>query len=156
MQDACRSICRSRLQARVERWVRNAARKARRKRTRTAFHHIIEARPNVLAHMRATGWFDKPRVTVLEGTWQSQLPLLGLVQRGVSFDCVLCDTFETLEDVRVSRPVVGEGMEEGGRVQRGERRPRRARARLRGSRHGVGRKCRRGVLRANRGGPTEA
>ena len=61
-------------------------------------HFIIEARPNVLAHMRATGWFGKPRVTVLEGTWQSQLPLL--VQRGVSFDCVFCDTFETLEDRR--------------------------------------------------------
>jgi protein arginine N-methyltransferase 2 len=61
-------------------------------------HFIIEAHPDVLAHMRANGWFEKPRVTVLEGTWQTQLPVL--MERGVTFDCVFFDTFETLEDMR--------------------------------------------------------
>jgi protein arginine N-methyltransferase 2 len=61
-------------------------------------HFIIEAHPDVLAHMRANGWFEKPRVTVLQGTWQTQLP--ALMERGVTFDCVFFDTFETLEDMR--------------------------------------------------------
>ncbi len=61
-------------------------------------HFIIEAHPDVLAHMRERGWFANPRVTVLQGTWQEQLPLL--IERGVTIDCVFFDTFETLDDMR--------------------------------------------------------
>lgn len=61
-------------------------------------HFIIEAHPDVLAHMRERGWMANARVTVLEGTWQTQLPLL--VERGVTIDCVFFDTFETLDDMR--------------------------------------------------------
>jgi protein arginine N-methyltransferase 2 len=61
-------------------------------------HVIIEAHPDVLRHMRAHGWMARARVTVLEGTWQSQMPLL--IERGATFDCVFFDTFETLDDMR--------------------------------------------------------
>jgi protein arginine N-methyltransferase 2 len=61
-------------------------------------HVIIEAHPDVLRHMREQGWMDRARVTVLEGTWQSQMS--SLVERGATFDCVFFDTFETLDDMR--------------------------------------------------------
>ena len=54
-------------------------------------HHIIEAHPAVLRHMRERGWYEKPGVTVHEGTWQEIVPRL--VQQGKTFDAVYFDTF---------------------------------------------------------------
>lgn len=36
-------------------------------------HLIIEPHPDVLAHARETGWFDKPGVRFYPGTWQAYL-----------------------------------------------------------------------------------
>jgi protein arginine N-methyltransferase 2 len=59
--------------------------------TPPAEHVIVEAHPDVLAHMEATGWMDKPGVTVLRGKWQDALtdPLLA----AGDFDVVYTDTF---------------------------------------------------------------
>ena len=40
-------------------------------------HTIIEAHPDVLKHMRETGWYDKPGVRVCEGKWQDFIEELG-------------------------------------------------------------------------------
>jgi protein arginine N-methyltransferase 2 len=59
-------------------------------------HVIIEPHPDVLAHMRSTGWFSKPGVEILEGRWQDFVTpekigkLLG--EEG-GFDAVYTDTF---------------------------------------------------------------
>ncbi|TIB28445.1 hypothetical protein E3P86_03857 [Wallemia ichthyophaga] len=50
-------------------------------------HTIIEAHPHVLQHMRETGWYDKPGVTVCEGTWQDHVDSIG------QFDVIYFDTF---------------------------------------------------------------
>ncbi|MCJ1309588.1 Arginine N-methyltransferase 2 [Agyrium rufum] len=39
-------------------------------------HHIVEAHPDVLAKMRADGWYEKEEVVVHEGRWQDVLPKL--------------------------------------------------------------------------------
>jgi protein arginine N-methyltransferase 2 len=59
--------------------------------TPPAEHVIVEAHPDVLAHMEAAGWMDKPGVTVLRGKWQDVLenPLLAAGE----FDVVYTDTF---------------------------------------------------------------
>lgn len=54
-------------------------------------HVIIEAHPDVLAHMRATGWYDKPGVVILEGKWQDFMEDEVLLSEG--FDIMYTDTF---------------------------------------------------------------
>ncbi|CAK4033154.1 arginine N-methyltransferase 2 [Lecanosticta acicola] len=62
-------------------------------------HHIIEAHPEVMQHMRETGWYDKPNVTVHEGRWQDVLPRL--VEQGVVLDGVYYDTYaEDYKDLK--------------------------------------------------------
>ncbi|KAG8934532.1 Arginine N-methyltransferase 2 [Tulasnella sp. 418] len=55
-------------------------------------HVIIEAHPDVLAHMRSTGWYDKPGVEILEGKWQDFISSPQLLEFG-GFDVVYTDTF---------------------------------------------------------------
>ncbi|CUS23770.1 LAQU0S11e03906g1_1 [Lachancea quebecensis] len=57
-----------------------------------AKHYICEAHPDVLAHMRSEGWYDKPNVVVLEGRWQDSLSAL-LDEGTVFFDAIYYDTF---------------------------------------------------------------
>ena len=62
-------------------------------------HYICEAHPDVLAKMKADGWYDKPNVVVLEGRWQDSLNKL-LDKGDVFFDGVYYDTFsEHYEDM---------------------------------------------------------
>lgn len=64
-----------------------------------AEHHIVEAHPAVLDQMRATGWHEKPGVTVHSGKWQEVLP--SLVSAGTTFDVIYYDTFaESYSDFR--------------------------------------------------------
>lgn len=48
-------------------------------------HTIVEAHPDVYAHMLRLGWGDKPGVTILHGRWQDVLPRLGQYD-GIFFD----------------------------------------------------------------------
>lgn len=65
--------------------------------TQPRAHVIIEAHPQVLQHMRDTGVYDWPNVTVLEGRWQDYAEgdgltkLLEAAQGG--FDAIFVDTF---------------------------------------------------------------
>lgn len=71
-------------------------------------HHIIEAHPDVLANMKAQGWFEKPGVTVHSGKWQDVLP--NLVMEGETFDAIYFDTFaESYTDFKdfFSEQVIG-------------------------------------------------
>lgn len=62
-------------------------------------HYICEAHPDVLAKMRADGWYEKPNVVVLEGRWQEKLSDI-LSAGGVYFDGMYYDTFsEHYEDM---------------------------------------------------------
>ncbi|CZT14189.1 related to Arginine N-methyltransferase 2 [Ramularia collo-cygni] len=54
-------------------------------------HYIVEAHPAVQKHMRETGWYDKPNVTVCEGRWQDVLPKLA--EQGVVLDALYYDTY---------------------------------------------------------------
>lgn len=58
-------------------------------------HFICEAHPQVLEKMKADGWYDKPGVTVLEGSWKSTLPGLldQCLQEQLYFDGIYYDTF---------------------------------------------------------------
>jgi protein arginine N-methyltransferase 2 len=64
-----------------------------------SIHHIIEAHPSVLEHMRASGWEEKPGVTIHEGTWQSVLPKI--IEQEILFDAIYFDTFA--EDYKALR-----------------------------------------------------
>lgn len=55
-------------------------------------HYICEAHPDVLAKMKADGWYDLPNVVVLDGRWQDSLNNL-LDQGSVFFDGIYYDTF---------------------------------------------------------------
>lgn len=67
--------------------------------SRPVEHHIVEAHPAVLQHMRDTGWHEKPGVTVHAGKWQEVLP--SLVSAGTTFDVIYYDTFaESYSDFR--------------------------------------------------------
>ncbi|KAL1705262.1 S-adenosyl-L-methionine-dependent methyltransferase [Schizophyllum commune] len=55
-------------------------------------HVIIEAHPDVLAHMRAHGWYEKPGVKILEGKWQDVIESEDILSVG-GFDVVYTDTF---------------------------------------------------------------
>jgi protein arginine N-methyltransferase 2 len=50
-----------------------------------ASHTIIEAHPDVYAHMVAQGWDKKPGVRILFGRWQDVLPRLETYD-GIFFD----------------------------------------------------------------------
>jgi len=56
-----------------------------------AKHYIVEAHPQVLDKMKSLGWYDKPNVVVLEGTWKTQLPKL--LDERVQLDGIFYDTF---------------------------------------------------------------
>ncbi|KAF8918994.1 hypothetical protein CPB85DRAFT_1373636 [Mucidula mucida] len=56
-------------------------------------HVIIEAHPDVLQHMRALGWYEKPGVTILEGKWQDFISSEQLFSLCGGFDVVYTDTF---------------------------------------------------------------
>jgi len=63
-------------------------------------HVIIEAHPDVLQHMRETGWYDKPGIKILEGKWQDFLDSDDLLSSG-GFDVIYTDTFsEDYSDLR--------------------------------------------------------
>jgi len=55
-------------------------------------HVIIEAHPDVLAHMREKGWYEKPGVVILEGKWQTFVDSEDLLKHG-GFDVIYTDTF---------------------------------------------------------------
>lgn len=55
-------------------------------------HVIIEAHPDVLRHMRETGWYDKIGVKILEGKWQDFLDSDDWLSSG-GFDVIYTDTF---------------------------------------------------------------
>lgn len=62
-------------------------------------HHIVEAHPAVLAHMKKNGWDKKPGVTIHEGRWQDVLPKL--IEQGVVLDAIYYDTFaEDYKDLK--------------------------------------------------------
>lgn len=65
--------------------------------TRPRAHVIIEAHPQVLQHMRDTGVYAWPHVTVLEGRWQDFCEGEGLERlmdaAGGGFDAIFVDTF---------------------------------------------------------------
>lgn len=56
-----------------------------------SMHYIVEAHPAVQKHMRETGWYEKPNVTVCEGRWQDVLPKLA--EQGVVLDALYYDTY---------------------------------------------------------------
>ncbi|KIP04871.1 hypothetical protein PHLGIDRAFT_75195 [Phlebiopsis gigantea 11061_1 CR5-6] len=60
--------------------------------TRPSEHVIIEVHPDVLAHMRQLGWYEKPGVKILEGKWQDFIESQALVASG-GFDVIYTDTF---------------------------------------------------------------
>lgn len=62
-------------------------------------HYICEAHPDVIAKLHRDGWYEKPNVVILEGTWKEQLDIL-LSKGSVFFDGIYYDTFsETYEDM---------------------------------------------------------
>lgn len=74
-----------------------------------ALHVVIEAHPQVLAHMRDTGFDKLPGVVVLAGRWQDFIldetrkyeELLALTPGSCGFDAILVDTFaEGYEDLK--------------------------------------------------------
>lgn len=61
-------------------------------------HYISEAHPDVLAKLKADGWYEKENVVILEGKWQETLPKL--LSQGVFFDGIYYDTYsEHYEDM---------------------------------------------------------
>lgn len=59
---------------------------------RPQLHVVIEPHQDVLEHMRAKGWYDKPGVVVLEGKWQDFIESEDLSSFG-GFDVIYTDTF---------------------------------------------------------------
>lgn len=49
-------------------------------------HYIIEAHPDVYAHMLELGWDKKPGVKILFGRWQGMISKLDILFDGVFFD----------------------------------------------------------------------
>lgn len=67
-------------------------------------HHIIEAHPSILMHMRQNGWYDKPNVVIHPQRWQDAVP--ALIAQGVLFDAIYFDTFA--EDYKALRDFFSE------------------------------------------------
>lgn len=64
-----------------------------------ALHVIIEPHPDVLAHMKKTGWYSRPNVRILEGKWQDFIDSEEVMGVG-GFDAVYTDTFsENYQDL---------------------------------------------------------
>ncbi|KIJ46111.1 hypothetical protein M422DRAFT_29486 [Sphaerobolus stellatus SS14] len=57
-----------------------------------SLYTIIEPHKDVLAHMRATGWYDRPNVKILEGRWQDFVEQSDIYGNG-GWDVVYIDTF---------------------------------------------------------------
>jgi protein arginine N-methyltransferase 2 len=57
-----------------------------------SLHVIVEAHPDVLAHMRSQGWHNKPNVRIVEGKWQDAMNSEEVMGVG-GFDVVYTDTF---------------------------------------------------------------
>lgn len=53
---------------------------------------VIKPHPDVLAHMRATGWYSRPNVRILEGKWQDFVDSDELLGIG-GFDAIYTDVF---------------------------------------------------------------
>ncbi|SAM01237.1 hypothetical protein [Absidia glauca] len=65
-------------------------------------HYIIEAHPDVYAHMKKLGWDQKPGVTILFGRWQDMVPTLT-----TTFDGIFFDTYgEFYDDLRAFHDAV--------------------------------------------------
>ncbi|CAO3609300.1 unnamed protein product [Cunninghamella echinulata] len=65
-------------------------------------HYIIEAHPDVYAHMKELGWDKKPGVTILFGRWQDMVPTLT-----TTFDGIFFDTYgEFYDDLRAFHDAV--------------------------------------------------
>lgn len=64
---------------------------------RPSTHIIIEAHPDVLRHMKNTGWYDKEGVRILEGKWQDWIHSEELLRFG-GFDVIYTDTFSESYD----------------------------------------------------------
>ncbi|KDQ57520.1 hypothetical protein JAAARDRAFT_129926 [Jaapia argillacea MUCL 33604] len=60
--------------------------------TTPALHVIIEPHPDVLEHMKETGWYEKKGVRILEGKWQDFVESDEILGIG-GFDIVYTDTF---------------------------------------------------------------
>ncbi|KAG0042008.1 hypothetical protein BGZ83_001005 [Gryganskiella cystojenkinii] len=72
-------------------------------------HTIIEAHPDVYAHMLKQGWDKKPGVKILFGRWQDVVGDLEV------YDGIFFDTFgEYYEDLREFHEIVPNHLEEGG------------------------------------------
>lgn len=72
-------------------------------------HTIIEAHPDVYAHMIKQGWDKKPGVKILFGRWQDVIDQLEV------YDGIFFDTFgEFYEDLRAFHEIVPNHLEEGG------------------------------------------
>lgn len=54
-------------------------------------HYICEPHPDVLAKLKADGWYEKSNVVVLEGRWQDRLP--ELLTEGIFFNGIYYDTY---------------------------------------------------------------
>ncbi|KAG0222732.1 S-adenosyl-L-methionine-dependent methyltransferase [Mortierella sp. GBAus27b] len=72
-------------------------------------HTIIEAHPDVYAHMIKEGWDKKPGVKILFGRWQDVVDQLEV------YDGIFFDTFgEYYDDLRSFHEIVPNHLEEGG------------------------------------------
>ncbi|KAL7314657.1 Arginine N-methyltransferase 2 [Mucor circinelloides] len=73
-------------------------------------HYIIEAHPDVYAHMLELGWDKKPGVKILFGRWQDMVPKLDIL-----FDGVFFDTYgEFYDDLRAFHDCVPNLLNENG------------------------------------------
>jgi type IV protein arginine methyltransferase len=80
---------------------------------KTSGHTIIEAHPDVRAHMTRQGWDDVPGVSIEFGRWQDVLPKL--IKRGVKFDGVFFDTYgEDYDAMRIFHAMLPKIMNVGG------------------------------------------
>lgn len=70
-------------------------------------HYIIEAHPDVLAHMRELGWYERRGVTILEGKWQDFVESEELLSVG-GFDVIYTDTFSEDYQGKIFVPTKGE------------------------------------------------
>ncbi|KAG8795840.1 Arginine N-methyltransferase 2 [Ceratobasidium sp. 428] len=77
-------------------------------------HVIIEPHPDVLDHMRSTGWFSKPGVEILEGRWHDFVTpdkIGALLGESGGFDVIYTDTFsEDYSDLSQSFEHLGDLM----------------------------------------------
>jgi len=76
-------------------------------------HTIVEAHPDVRAHMSRAGWDGKKGVNVEFGRWQDVLPRLA--EKGVKFDAIFFDTYgEEYDDMRRFHALLPKLLREGG------------------------------------------